>query len=171
MADLPLTAAKFMIDPPDFVTFEIDSIGDKESILTLTNTSDNVLAFKVKISSKDKHRFTVQPSAAIVRRKTKIRFIMREDHVRQLVDNHRSSGGDTPGQSDKFASRFLLQILHLPPSFFDKISSQSEISASVENQWRTVSSQRLSRAKLRARFVFRDEALAIEDGSKQGRLG
>lgn len=143
----------FVIEPPDFVSFELDSLGQKEAVLTLTNTSDNCLAFKVKVSTKDKHRYTVQPSSAIVRRKTKIRFILREESVKELIATH-TQNSITPDPFAKGADRFLLQILHLPADFFDSISTQSEISASVEKQWRKISSNTLSNSKLRARFVF-----------------
>ena len=42
-----LGTAEFVIDPPENVTFQIDSAGPKKAVLTLTNTSDNTLAFKV----------------------------------------------------------------------------------------------------------------------------
>jgi hypothetical protein len=43
-----LGGAQFVIDPPEYVTFQIDSAGPKEALLTLTNTSDNTLAYKVR---------------------------------------------------------------------------------------------------------------------------
>ena len=147
--DNPLVDESYVIDPPDYVTFEINSLGPKEAVLTLTNTSENTLAYKVKISSKDKQRYVVQPASAIVRRKTKIRFLMREEYVKELLERHQTSD-DAAENKD----RFLIQILHLSPSFFNALSSQSEITSSVEREWRQQNSKKLSNCKLRVRFVL-----------------
>ena len=163
--DIPLDDTQFVIDPPDFVTFELTATGPKEALITLTNTSDNTLAYKVKISPNDKRNYTVQPSAAVVRRKAKIRFTMQGPYVKELLDEYRSTG--TEPQS---STRFLLQILHLPASFFDTIATQSEISASVEREWRKIAGdrKRLSNTKLRVRFVIARDSPLVAKANADG---
>ena len=163
-----LDTSLFVLDPPQFITFEVNSAGPKEAILTLTNTSDNTLAYKVKISPRDKRNFIVQPSAAVVRRKAKIRFTITAPHVAHLLEQYKSEDADSNQQPQQQQRRpkttkFLLQILHLPPSFFDAIKTQSEISASVEQEWRKIAGdrKRLSNTKLCARFVFPSRACLL----------